>query len=103
MRLAKGLLSQSRSRPGLMTLAVCLEAAALGSPSSEKLRPAIPGRERVLRINEAEILSSEEGPVVILELLKNVVENSKRHFNPKYREKGTSSMLNPISSTFGLI
>jgi hypothetical protein len=72
-----------------MTLAVCLEAAATEFPAG-KLRPVMPSKEQMSSVNDADILSSEEGPVVILELFKHVVDNSKRHYNPKYREKGSS-------------
>ncbi|CAM6117416.1 unnamed protein product [Calypogeia fissa] len=97
VRLANGLLSQSRTRPGLMTLAVCLEAAALGS-SSGKLRPILPDREQMVPVNDPEMLNSEDGPIFMLELLKNVVENSKRHFNPKYREQVCSHVLRTASA-----
>ncbi|KAG6543303.1 hypothetical protein Mapa_015217 [Marchantia paleacea] len=92
IRLAKAVLDKNRGRAGLMTHAICLEASALGLTSGMVSFPNV-SKEQIVSASEAGNLQSDEDPACLLDLLRNMAENCKHHFNPNYRAKVCGHVL----------
>ncbi|KAH8973917.1 hypothetical protein BDL97_01G073400 [Sphagnum fallax] len=114
-RLAKAISARSPCRAGLMTIAICLEAAAAvataaaqfsENKSLETMPDATTQQHPVghstsdARDGNTHWVSSsmdsaghQQNAEVLLEDLKVVIDKSKRHFNPKYRAKVCAHVL----------
>ncbi|KAL3677602.1 hypothetical protein R1sor_027550 [Riccia sorocarpa] len=88
VRLAKAIVAKNRGRSGLMAQAICLEAAALASGSVTNR-----SSENTSQASDMWNEQSYEGPASLLDLLKNLVDNCKNHFNPNYRAKVCGHLL----------
>ncbi|KAL2636392.1 hypothetical protein R1flu_007871 [Riccia fluitans] len=97
VRLAKSILSKNRGRSGLMTQAICLEAAALASCTGTVPVTNL-SSENKLQASDMWNEQDNEGPACLLDLLKSMVDSCKHHFNPSYRAKVCGHLLRVAST-----
>lgn len=73
----------------------CLEVASVGKVCDSQNDSSSPQRAATVSRRPIGVSGKEFHSLVLLEKLKLVVEDSKRHYNPEYRAQGVRCMPLP--------
>ncbi|XP_047325070.1 uncharacterized protein LOC124928866 [Impatiens glandulifera] len=89
----------SFGRAGLMSLAECIASAAIGARVHRNGVVKLSNGPDMVSVEAVTESVPHSEDIKLLDVLRYVIENSKQHFNPKYRLQVCEKILDAISST----